>query len=183
LRFLGRLLRTVDPSSVISGRTRFPFHTYAFKQAKQFPNSASDFEALTGEDVFQPVEGKIVGELAGYDEGQQTGAGQAFFYRSFRLSCCLDLWPVAFGLTSNTSVFLAYVLQPFKMARMIFNLPTLLCADLLALFSAAGAGALLGTQLVHEGGGRQVFELGQIATALALLQMTLRLLSWLLRLL
>jgi hypothetical protein len=34
-----------------------------------------DLKALTGEDIFQPVKGKIVGELAGDDESQQARAG------------------------------------------------------------------------------------------------------------
>jgi hypothetical protein len=44
-----------------------------------------DLEALPGENIFQPIEGQVIGELAGHDEGQQSRPRHAFIDGSFRL--------------------------------------------------------------------------------------------------
>ena len=56
-------------------------------------------------------------------------------------------------------------MDALEAARVVFNLPALLGADLLALGSAARAGALLRAQFVDACGDREIFETGQVAPA------------------
>src|SRR5258708_20047065 len=48
-------------------------------------------KALPLEDIFQPIKGKVISELAGTDVGQQPRTRKAFFDRRLRFRPCRDL--------------------------------------------------------------------------------------------
>src|ERR1700751_6114199 len=69
----------------------------------------------------------------------------------------------AAGFAAWAGILLARMLAAPEAARQIFDLPALFGACLLALDTTAGTGALLGTQLVHARGDREIFKVRQIA--------------------
>jgi hypothetical protein len=57
--------------------------------------------------------------------------------------------------------------KAFEVPRYVLDLPTLFCADLLALHSTTRTGSFFGAQLVDLCGDRKIFEVGQRAPPLA----------------
>src|SRR5258708_27586330 len=71
---------------------------------------------------------------------------------------------LAYALTYRARILLALVVQALKAPGNVFDLPTLVRANLIALHSAAGAQSLLGTQFVNLGCDRKIFEVGQVSS-------------------
>lgn len=59
------------------------------------------------------------------------------------------------------------MMDPFEVARKIFNLPAFVRADLFALDAATGTCSFSRAKLVDLRGHRKIFEVGKIAPALA----------------
>ena len=127
---------------------------------------ARDFEALAGENVLDTVERKVLGKFAGCDIGQQTGSGQSLVNRRLRLGCGFHPRVVAVVFARRAGVLLAHMMQAFKMAGVIFDLPALVGTDLLALNTTARTRALFGTQFVNLRGDGEIFEVGQVPPSL-----------------
>jgi hypothetical protein len=113
------------------------------------------------------VKGEVLRKFAGSNVGQQTWSGQALFDRRLRLSGGFHLRVFAVVLARRTGVLLAHMMQAFKVAGIIFDLPTLVSTDLLSLQTTAGTRALFGAQFVNLFGDGEIFEVGQVPSALA----------------
>jgi len=124
-----------------------------------------DLKSLPGKDVFQPIEGHVISELAGHNVGQQSRSGQALVDRRVRLGRDFDLWVVALLLAGRTGIFLAYMLNALETARNVVDLPAFLGADLLALLATAGACPLFRLQFMDMGSKRKIFKIGKLATS------------------
>src|SRR5437016_6623478 len=124
-----------------------------------------NLEPLPLKDIFQPIQRQVIGELAGYDIGQQSRSGQALVDGRLRLGGYLDVRILPLLLAAGTGILLAHVVQTLKPARNIFDLPAFLGPDLLAWLAAAGAGALLRLQFMHVGSYRKIFEVGNLAAS------------------
>src|SRR5213076_3632173 len=62
-----------------------------------------------------------------------------------------DLRVLAGTFATGARILFAYMLETFEMSRDVFDLPALLAADLLALYTATRAGPLFSAQLVYVG--------------------------------
>jgi len=126
---------------------------------------ARNLESLAGENLLQPVQRQIIGELARHDISQQPRPRQSPLDR--RVGPCRqrDLGRFSYHFAVCAGILLAHVLDALEAPGHVLDLPTLLRADLLALDSAARAGALCGAQLVDLRGDRQVLEVRQVASS------------------
>src|ERR1700747_221778 len=70
---------------------------------------------------------------------------------------------LAAGLAARAGILLAHMVDAFEATRKVFDLPALLGTYFFALDATAGTGALLGAQLVHARGDREIFEIRQMA--------------------
>ena len=86
-----------------------------------------------GENIFQPVEGQVIGELAGDDEGQPSRPRHTLIDGSFGLGrrsrlICGPSPPLS---QAGQAYFLAYMMETLEVAGMILHLPALVGADFL----------------------------------------------------
>ena len=143
------------------------FHQVRHVAAPDRLRGARDLEPLPLEDVFQPVQRQVIGELTRYDVSQQSRSGQPLVDCGSGFAAVSDLRAGAVAFARRAGVLLAQVLDALEVAGIVFDLPALVRADLLALGSAARAGALFRAQFVDVRGDGEVLEVGEIAPALA----------------
>jgi len=92
-----------------------------------------NLKALPLENIFQPIEWQVIGELAGHDESQKPWAGKAF------LDCCLcfggyfDLRVLAGTFATGARILFAYMLETFEMSGMYSICSSSRCESLCAL--------------------------------------------------
>jgi hypothetical protein len=101
-------------------------------------------EALACENALDAVERELLRKFAGGDVGQQTGSGHALFDCHLRLGGGFHPRVVAIVLACKAGILLARMVQTFKVAGIIFDLPALVGTDLLALQTTAGTRAPFG---------------------------------------
>src|SRR5258708_6266554 len=116
-------------------------------------------KALRLEDIFQPIEWKVISELAGNDVGQQPRTRKAFFDRRLRFRRCRDLRIFSRQLTLGAGILLAHMPQALEVSGEVFDLPALLAADFLSLLAAARAASLFGRKLIDVRADRKIFEI------------------------
>jgi len=84
---------------------------------------ARDLEALPREDIFQPVQRQVIGELARYDVAEQTRPGQSLLDHGVRLCRGLDLCAGTLAFAVRAGVLLTQMLDALEPGGNVFDLP------------------------------------------------------------
>ena len=84
-----------------------------------------NLKVLSLENIFQPIEGQVIGELAGYDECQKPRASKTFLDRRVCFGGYFDLRIFSLALTMAARILLAYMLEAFEVSRNVLDLQLL----------------------------------------------------------
>src|SRR6185369_536008 len=116
-------------------------------------------KTLPFENILQPIQREVVRKFAGNNESQQSRTGKAFLNRCLRFGGCLDLGIFTGLFAIGAGILLAHMPQAFEMAGKVFDLPTLLAADLLSLLAAAQTASLFCRELIDVCADREMVEI------------------------